>query len=578
MAAILLASAVPAGAQLGRVRLTGEVDNNVSVDTLTVGKQRFRTFSWGDRYNPNLDGFVLDPRLMVFSLGGSLVEQNTEFSEGESRSLTLEPYRLNLSLFPQATHSFGLRASRSTTDFNFDRSEISTTTNTLGGSWNYRSEGPLPETTLDFNRQSVESDLFDGLSEVTRSTLSLRLRKSLERFQPSFNYTAELIERGGTLATTGGEEEGVHHRVQYDDRIKVGQQAILTPFVELEAAPSSRSGSGTLTLTGPIDPTLDGSTGVRYAFFEQGEITTHSATGQGQLTKRFTPDLVLTTAANGALATGGGSEAWSGGGAVGVTAAPFTHLRTQDDYALQVSGGIGPTTVMHRGHLNAVSTILPRHTLSGDYFLAFTEVSGRQSPFVGHTGTLQAVSLLVPLTTLTGTYALELQEGAGDRERQSWRLAAEVTPLPWVTGKGSGEYFTEESSGGGRASVSETGILTEAGVAVRALDWLEASLNGRYGVKDVKREDREGQVLLQGLNAGVSLNVWTLLFRAEGFIERDEDIQQNRQGVRGSFSYRFRVWTLTGDFEVSDLTSRGTDIGRQRLGFHLSRPLDFTLY
>lgn len=281
---------------------------------------------------------------------------------------------------------------------------------------------------------------------------------------------------------------------------------------------------------------------------------------------------------NGALAGGSGGDAWSGGGALAVTAAPFTHLRTQDDYALQVSGGAGPTTVTHRGHLNAVSTILPRHTLSGDYFLTLSEAGGQQSSFVGHSGTLQAVSLLLPRTTLTATYALELQAGDGDRERQSGKLAAEVTPLPWLIAKGSGEYFTEASSGGDRASLSETGFLAEAGVIVRALDWLEVSVNGRQGVKEVKREDREGQVVLQGVTAAVALTLGTLLFRGEGFVERDEDIRENRQGVRGNVSYRFRVWTLSGEFEISDLTSQGLDIRRDHFLLRLSRPLDLTLY
>ncbi|MFQ5897602.1 MAG: hypothetical protein ACE5JN_05075 [Candidatus Methylomirabilia bacterium] len=576
MAAILLAAPGLAVAQVAGVRLTGRIDSNVSMDTLRVGDESFRTLSWGSRYAPSLGGYILDPRILLFSFGGSFADQRTQFEGGESRSLTLEPYLLNLSILPESTHSFGLLASRSISDFSFDRSEISITTDRLGANWNYRGVGPLPETFVDLRRESVESEFFTGLSEVTRSTLLLRLRKPFERFQPTLNYTGELTEVGGTVDALP--EEGVSHLLRYDDRIRVGERGILTPLFEYEARPGIQSGSGDLRLTGPLSPTLDGSTGLRYAFVQSGDVTTHTSAGNGQITKRFTPDLVLTSSVNGALVAGGGPETWSGGGGMGLSAAPFDHLRTASDYSLQVSGGGRETTVSQRGNLQAVSTILPRHTLSANYSLALTEVGGAQPSFTSHSGALGVVSLLVPLTTLTGTYALELHEGAGERERHSFRLAAEVIPHPSLTARGSGEYFTEESTGGGRTALDETGFLAEASVAVRALGWLVLSLTGRQGVKEATREDRSGRFLVQSLTATASATLGTLLFHGEGFVERDQDIQQNREGVRGNLSYRFRVWSLSADFEVSELNTLGVEIGRQRFAFRLSRPLDFTLY
>lgn len=574
--AILLLARAQAEAQAG-VRLTGQIDQNFSTDVLRVGDQSFETISWGSRYMSDLSGFIWDPRFLTFSAGGGFGDQRTDFSQGESRTLTLEPYRLNLSLFPEAPHSFLVRASRSTSDSTFPGdSFVDTTTDIQRFTWNYRGSPLLPETTLGFNRQAIETHQLETFSEETRTASSIRLRKSLDRAEPTFNYVAELVEFSGSPGT--GPTEGVRHRAQYDDRIRFGDKGLLLPLLEYQNEPTLQSGSGNLTLTTPLSPTLDSSASMRYAFLESGDVFTHATSGTGQLTKRFTPDLVLTTAANGALAAGDGTPAWSGGGSMGLSAAAFGHLRSVSDYALLVAGGDLPPTFTHRGHLGVESTILPRHTLGADYFLVVTDVSQGQPSLLSHSGTASLVSHLIRHTTLSATYAMDLQEGPGERERHSVEFAAEVIPHPSLSARGSGEFFTEESTGGGRTPLDETGFLAEAGVVLRALGWLELSLSGRQGVKEATREDRSGQFLLQGLTATASATLGTLLFNGEGFYERDQDLQQNRQGIRGSLSYRFRVWSLSADFEVSELTTQGVDIGRQRFAIRLFRPLDFTVY
>lgn len=450
----------------------------------------------------------------------------------------------------------------------------------MGGGWAFRGTGAAPEASLDFARERTEEQLFTGLSERKRSTLSLGLRKSFERAQPRLAYTGEMTETRASMAPAPGpSQDGLRHRLQYDDRVRIGEQATFTPLIELEMGPDVRRGTGTLTLAGPLSPKADGSAGARYSLSETDSVTTHTAAAQGQLIERLTPDLTLTTIADGTLVTGDGDAAWGGGGVVALRAVPFTHLSGVADYGLQLSGG-ETTAVSHRGHLNLASTVVPRHTITGDYFLSVAQTAGKTegaaSDFRSHTATLGMVSQLIPLSTASAAYSLEMQQGLGERLRQSWTVSAETRPHPAITGRGSAEYFSLQATGGRQSPQEESGVTTEAGVTVRAVERLELSLAGRYGLKEVSREDRVGPVESRGVTASLGLSLGALVARGEGFAERDQDARQERYGGRGSIAYRFRVWTITGEFEMSQVRTQGLDVGRERALLRISRPLNFS--
>ncbi len=568
----------PAGAQIGQMRLTGSIDQDGSVDNLRTGSQTFRIFSFGSRYAPNLDGFVLDPRLLTFSFSGAFAQQQTKATEGgDTNALNIEPYRLGVNVFPFGLNSFTLRASRSMSDFDFERGQVSTTTDAKGINWTFRGTERLPEASLDFNRETVDERFFEGTAERTRSTLSLTAKRSFDRFQPRVGYTGELRESGGSLFSAPGlAQDGLAHRLQYDDRIRLGAQAVLTPLMGLEIGPDRHEANANLNLASPLSPTVDGSAGLRYSAFGRDSFANHAAALEGQLIDRFTPDLVLTSVGNATYVTGGGSDAWSAGGLMALRALPFTHLTTVTDYGLQLSASELGTTVSHRGHLNAVSTILPRHTISGDYFLTLTEAGTSGASFSSHSASLDMTSYAIPLTTASARYAFELQQGGGDRERQSLRLGAEVRPLPALNAQAGATYFSEEQGGGGRAGREERGFVSDAGVSLRATDWLDLGLTGRYGRKEVSREDRVGTVDLLGFTGAVGLTLGSLSFRGDGFVERDEDARQQRLGLRGSIFYRFRIWTITAEFEVSRLRNQGIDVARERVVLRITRPLNFS--
>jgi hypothetical protein len=577
-AALLLALAPPGpvGAQIGQFRLTGSIDQDVSVDNLRTGSQSFQTFSYGSRYAPNLDGFVLDPRLLTFSFSGAFADQETSATSGDTRALNIEPYRLAVTALPFGLNSLTLRAARTTSDFDFERGQISTTTDSKGGRWTFRGTEALPEASLDFNRETVNERLFTGSSERTRSTLALTARRSFDRFQPRIGYTAELRESSGSLGS-GFARDGLVHQAQYDDRIRLGERAVLTPLIGLEIGPDRHEGNANLTLASPLSPTVDGSAGLRYSVFGQDSFANHTAAFEGQLIDRFSPDLVLTGIGNATYVTGTGADAWGAGGLLALRATPFTHLASVGDYGLQLSGGERGTTVSHRGHVNAVSTILPRHIISGDYFVTVTQTEAPGGSFSSHSASLEVTSSVIPLTTATARYALELQQGgSGDHQRQSWRLGAEWRPLPALSSQAGVTYFTEEGSGGGQASREEHGFVSDAGVSVRATEWLDLVVTGRYGRKEVSREDRVGSVDLLGITGSAGLTLGGFVFRGEGFAERDEDARQERLGMRGSLLFRFRVWTVTAEFEVSRLRNQGIDVARDRLSLRITRPLNLT--
>lgn len=582
VAAVALAgTALGEAQQWGQLRLTGTAESDVGKDILTVGSKKFGTFSFGSRYAPNLDGYVLDPRLLVFSYSGSWMDRYTDASGGQSSSLTVEPYRLGVNLFPYGLHSFSLTGGRTRSDFDLQAERISTTTDTLGAAWAYRGGPRTPEAALRVTRETVDELQLDGLTqERVRSTLGLRLHKDLDRFRPTLNYSVEQTSTGGTAPDVGLLPDGLTHRVQLDDRIRLGPQAIVVPVLDFTSAPALREGNASATLSGPLSPTLDASTGLRYSLSESDSeietVRTHTTATQGQITKRFTDDLVLTAIGNGTFVTGGpGGDAWSAGLLGALRAAPWPHLRGVGDYGLQLSTSDRATSLMHRGHLNAVSTLIPRHSVTGDYFVTMTDV-GRS--FVSQTAALGVTSEAIPLTTVAARYSVELQEGLGERERRVASLGADVRPAPALLTRASVEHFQEHARGGGRPPREETGVVGEGGVTLRVLDWLQGTLKARYGRKEVLREDRAGQMGESSATASVDVSRGALLLHLEGFVESDQDAREQRQGGRGTLSFRFRVWTVSADFEVSQLTLQGLDTGRDRFFLRISRPLNFRLW
>jgi hypothetical protein len=328
---------------------------------------------------------------------------------------------------------------------------------------------------------------------------------------------------------------------------------------------------------------------VRYSLLEResadGPARSHVAiqtvAAFGQVTKRFTEEFVLTTIGNSTYVTGGDSgAAWSGGGIVALRAAPLPHLRGVADYALQMSSTDTAVTVNHRGHLNATSDVVPLHTLIGDYFMTTTAVTSARGDgdhqFDGQTIGLSVQSRLVPLTLLTASYGLDLQEGdAGSRQRQRARLQGETGTGRLIL-TGGGEMITEHETGGGRGRRDEVALIGDAGLRLRVASWLETSVAGRYGVRDIDRDERAGRFIVAGVTGSVAVTRGAFAGRAEVFLDRDDDAFVDRRGVRGGFAYRFRVWTITADMEFATQQSQDLRVVDQRAVLRISRPIDFT--
>jgi len=575
-AALMLLSTSAAEAQLFGARLTGTIEEDVSWIRRTRSTGASETLTLGSRYAPSVDGWVLDPRLFTITYSGSLVDQTTT-GEQSARALQIEPYRLLMTAFPFGLHTFTAQASRSTTDFDFEAGTSAVGRDAWGLGWAYRGGPRTPESSLAFTRETTDETFLEGTTEErTRTRVSLRLHKDLERFRPTLNYSFEVLETDSARPTF--EEDGIRHHVLADDRIRVGEGAVLTPVLEFRAAPEGRDANATATLTAPVSPSVDTSGSVRYSFFERENVVNHTAAAQGQFIKRFTEDYLLTTGANGVFVTGGaGGDAWSGGGLAAFRIVPFRTLQGVADYGLQLSQTATTSTVSHRGHVNAVSTLVPRHTLTADYFFSATDIEQNTgtTQLEGRTFSVLFESRLLPGATLSSGYTLDIQESSGHRRRHSGRFAADVAPAVGVTSRAGVEAYTEEETGGGRERRVEDAILASASVTVRPTYWVELGAAGRYGVRDLEREERPGRFTSSAVSGLVGLNLRALFARAEGFLERDEDFDDERVGLRGNFSYRFRAWTITADFEFLSQTIQGLDVGLQRAGIRVSRPLSF---
>lgn len=534
----------------------------------------------GSTYAPNLDGFVWNPRFLTFSGGGTFASQTVNVEDGTNEFVRRDPYRLRLNFFPQALNSFTVHAARATSQTTVKAGLVDTTSTSTSESqgfiWRYRGSPLLPETVLDFKRETTENDTSDVLSEERKTTIALRARKNFERANPVVGYTLEQLERVSPTTEGGGVgSAGVTHLFQYDDRVRVGERALLTPSAQYRLSPSGPDGTTALTIAGPLSTTLDGTGGIRHSFAATEATTTQTTAVNGALTKRFSPNLTLVGGLNGVLVNAE-DMTWSGGGFSAVTATPLPQLRTATDYNLQLNGQESGVTVAHRGHAGILGTFIPRHTLTADYFLNVSDRGSDLPLFVGHSGALTVTSLLIPLTTLTGTYGVDVQEGDGRREGQTWKLGAAVTPLPIVSLRASGEYGLRSTSGGSHVATDETARAVEAGVDATPFLWLRFSVTGRHGEREIREETRLNEFVSDRLTGSADMSFGNLAIRGTGFLEQERIIELERKGFLGALTYRFRVWTITVDFERSSSNIASAETERQRFFFRITRPLDFT--
>ncbi|MBI2528743.1 MAG: hypothetical protein HYV93_22510 [Candidatus Rokubacteria bacterium] len=563
-----------------QVRLSGRIETTGGLDRLRTGDSTAQTLSWGSLYSPTLDGFVWSPRFLVFSAAGTYADQSTEGSGASSESVLLDPYQIRLNFFPQSPHSFDIEASRSVAESTFSQSGISlfttVTTERQGVGWNYRGSALLPESSVAFRRETVETIGPGLVLDETRMSASLDLRKSFERATPTVSYRLESVERNrqGTGAE-GLPEQDLTHSLQYQDRVRIGAQGFLTPSLTYRRSELEQQASGALGLAGPLSPTLDGGATMRYTVDERAGSTTQSVAADGTLTKRITPNLTVTGGANGGLVGTEGID-WFGGLFSGVSATPLPHLRTAADYGTQITGGEQAATISHRGHLGAGSTFFPRHTLTADYYVNLFERGGSAEPFVSQSGSLGVTSLVIPRTTLEGTVGLDRQEGDGTQDGQRARLEAVVTVAPPLTLRAASEYTHRATSGGGRVPTEETSYAGEGGIDAAPLYWLTLSLSGRRGVRQVQLEDKSGDFDSDAIRGQATVRLGTLQGQVEGFLEREPVVDEVRHGVRGSVSYRFRIWSITLDFEQSVLTRPDTDTERSRVFLRITRPLSYS--
>lgn len=564
-----------------QVRLTGQIETTGGVDRLRTGDTTEQTLSWGSLYTPTLDGFVWSPRFLVFSAAGTYADQSTQGSSASSESVLLDPYRIRLNFFPQAPHSFDIEGSRSVAESSFSQAGISlftsVTTERQGVGWNYRGSELLPESSLALRRETVKTDGPGLLIDETRMTVSLELRKSFERSTPTVNYRLESLERHHEGASEQSfPEQDLTHFFQYQDRVRIGEQGFLTPNLTYRRSEIDQSVSASVGLAGPLSPTLEGGGTVRYTADQHVEdTTTQSITADGTLTKRLTPNYTLTGGANAGLVGSDGID-WFGGLFGGLSATPLPHLRTAADYGTQLTGGEQPLSVSHRGHLGASSTFFPRHTVTGDYYLNLFNRSGSDDQSVSQSGNLGVTSLVIPKTTLTGTVGLDLQEGDGTQDAQRARLEAVVTPVPPLALRAASEYTHRSTSGGGRVPTEETTYTGEGGIDVAPLYWLTLSLSGRRGTRQVEQEDKSGDFPTESYRGQATVRYAALLGQVEGFLEREPVLNETRHGLRGSLSYRFRIWNISLEFEQLVLTHTNLETERSRVFLRISRPLNYS--
>lgn len=580
-AAIVALVPPAATAQLG-VRLSGQIESSVGVETERTAGRTSGALSWGTRYTPTADGFVWHPRFLTYSLGGSFADQRSEDAETATQFRSWEPYRLQLTLFPQASHSFDVSSSRtvSETELSTDTRDVLSTTTQLGHAfgWSYRGSPLLPQTRVSFRRLEVTTAGLDSTAESTVTTLGVRAQKTVGRANPSLGYHVEMREsdttpRPGSLGEATSESERAHV-FEYEDRIRVGDKALLAPSAQYRTGGETRSATGALRLSGPLSTRTDGSAGTRYSFLESVALTTQTVSADGSLTSRLRPDLTVTGGAGGVVVTQA-DLTWSANGFVNASATPLSHLRTLVDYGLQLTGGRQPA-VGHRAHVGASTDWVPRHSLSFDYHVNVVEPEASDT-FVGHGITVGATSAAIPLTTVSGAYAVERQEGDGERRGQTGKLEAALTLFGALRIRAAGDVETRSASGGGRAPTAETAWGAESGLDVSLFRWLGLTVSGRRTVRDVVLEDREGQFVSERLAASATVGLRKLTARINASLDREPLVDQTTRTLGASLGYQFRAWTIGLDFSRIDSRFAAREFERQRLFFRLSRPFSMSL-
>lgn len=539
-----------------------------------------RRLLYGSRYTPTADGFVWNRRFLTYSASGAFADDTVDETERRTELLHTEPYRLQLNVFPEALHSFTLRASQSsyrTDAFSDDApaSTVTTTNRTEGFAWNYRGSPRLPSAGLQYDRTTSATDAFEGLATQTLDTIGLHANKTFERWNPTVRYRLDRREDTGVGAPVAGVAE-IGHTFEYSDRIRIGERVYITPTASYQINPVHEGLRSATTvavpLAGPIDPTLDGSANVRYSL-GQGDELTHTMAADGALTKRVTGDLTLSGGVNALTIRGADDTTWSAGGFGNVDAAPVRDLRTVASYALQVSGAEPGQSVAHRGQVSLTSTHVPKHTLTGAYFLNVVDAPGFEDLFVAHAWRVGANSVVLPRTILDAGYSVDVQTGNGRQLGHAAQIGATVTPPVAVALRAALDFSQRATRGGGRAATEETGWGVQAGAEGTPFDWLTVTLSGRRGVQTVKREDRDGDFISDRVTAGATA-VWrTFSVQAEAFLDREPVVERSGHGVRGTASYRFRIWTISLDVEQSWYSTVHTRAEQQRVFVRLARPL-----
>lgn len=586
-AGALLFLPAPAAGQF-HVSIGGQVESIAGLETRRTtrtgedggsGASEQQRFLYGSRYAPTADGVIWHRRFLTYSAGGVFADQTTSETAAQTEFLHTEPYRLQLNFFPEARHSFTLRAQRSTFETETALREgppiqLTTTNETQGFNWAYRGSRLFPSGGLDFNRSTTTTDAQTGETAQTLTTLGLYGTKSFARANPTLRYRLDMLDDQGQDPATEGSRIG--HTFEYSDRIRIGERLYVTPAATYQIDPVNESLRSATTIAvpfaGPIDPTLDGAANVRYSL-GQGEELTHSLAGDGTLTKRLRPDLTLSGGLNSTVIRGEESSLWSTGGFANVDAVPIAKLRMAANYGLSVSGAEPGVTVGHRGQLQAISTHVPRHTFTGVYSVNLIDAAGAEEPILAQTWRLSGNSLALPRTTLDGSYGLELQEGNGSRVAHDAVMGATVTPPLPVAFRAAVDFSRRSDTDPLLRTTTDTGWGAQAGIDATPFSWLTLNVLGRRGVQHVDREGQQGEFVSDRLTGGAGVSWRVLQLRADGFLEREELLDRVGRGVRGAISYRFRVWTLSLELEQSQYDGADSRVDQQRVFFRITRPL-----
>lgn len=581
-AAVLVSLMSSPSAGQPRVLLTGQIESIVGIDTTRTRQGTDETLMWGSRYTPQLDGFVWHPRFMTYTLAGTYGDQTTDRDTSSIEVVQTDPYRLEINLFPQAPHTFTLRAARTTVESVFApdqgrTSETETTTERESIGWTYRGSRVLPSTLFEVQRERTATDTGNGgRGDNQIMTATLQAAKSFGWMNPNVRYRLDRRESGGL-----GESEAtsaIGHTFEYTDRIRVGQRLAISPSVAYRINPAGEGvGSNVnvgLPLAGPLSPTLDGSADFRYQF-SQGPAIDHTVTTSGSLTKRFSPDLALGGGLSGVVINGAQDPIWNTGAFTNLTYNPRPHLRTFSAYYFQLNGE--SLTTAHRTQMSVTSTVVPKHVFGGSYSLNIAEASTGGEQLVSQSWRLTANSSAVRNVGLDAGYLFDVQQGFGDHVAHAANVNATYRPADVLSLEGGLDFNTTSSRGADGPSTEETRYAVRAAASVAALYWLTLSASGQVGVADTVRENRSGTFVTEAVSGGFAAGWRTLRMESRGFLERDGAADRRSVGVRANIAYRFRVWTVGVEGERTILTTAKEDSERYRVLFKLGRPISTLL-